>query len=328
MIASVIIPAYNASATIDQTLRALGAQDFKQPFEVIVVNDGSTDQTARIIAKHPHVTLINQKNAGPACARNTGASHAKGEFLCFTDSDCIPHPDWISLLINGFRDESVAAVCGSYGIANNNSLLARGIHAEIIYRHSHLVPDFPKVFGSYNFCIRKSVFDHLGGFDTKYRNASGEDNDLSYRVNRLDKKIYFERKALVDHYHTTQVVKYLKEQFRHGFWRTAMYADHPQMVKGDSYTFWKDMVEVPISALVVLCLMLVIVGFMTINSFIYFLIFPFLIFEIIFSLIMMKNKFESFYYGFIIFFRAFARTFGLSTGILYFFCTKIKKNFK
>ncbi len=326
MIVSIIIPAYNASATIERTLKALSVQDFTQDYEVIVVNDGSTDRTADVIRAFPHVKLITQENAGPASARNTGAKYAKGGLLCFTDADCVPHPDWIALLEKDFHRSDIAVVCGSYGIANPESPLSQGIHEEIMFRHHVLMPDFPKVFGSYNFCIKKDVFDSLGGFDTRYRSASGEDNDLSYRLIAAGHKIFFERKALVDHYHTTSVVKYLKEQYRHGHWRMTMYADHPQMLGGDSYTFWKDVLEVPWSLMCVLGCGMIALGMVSTFAVIYFLILPFWIFEIYFAHRMMKNYFESLLYGNVMFFRAFARSFGLSTGILYILWTKIKKN--
>ena len=92
---SVIVPAYNASATIGKTLEALSRQNCFQPFEVIVVDDGSSDNTADIVHSFAAVKYFRQDNAGPASARNLGAKMAQGDYLAFTDSDCIPHEDWI-----------------------------------------------------------------------------------------------------------------------------------------------------------------------------------------------------------------------------------------
>ena len=179
---SVIVPAYNASATIGQTLEALSRQNCFQPFEVIVVDDGSSDNTADIVCSFASVRYVRQENAGPASARNHGAKLAQGEYLAFTDSDCIPHEDWISKLMEGFGQQQVGVVAGSYGIANPEIWLARCIYKEILWRHNTLMPDFPNSFGSYNFCVKKNVFDAVGGFNTAYRHASGEDNDLSYKI--------------------------------------------------------------------------------------------------------------------------------------------------
>ena len=169
---SVIIPAYNASATIGRALEALSLQKCFQPFEVIVVDDGSNDDTAGIVRAFPSVRYLRQDNAGPASARNLGAGSAQGEFLAFTDSDCVPHEDWISQLMAGFSRPQVGVVAGSYGIANPESRLARCICTEILWRHTNLMPDFPNAFGSYNFCVKKNVFEAVGGFNIVYRSAS------------------------------------------------------------------------------------------------------------------------------------------------------------
>lgn len=319
---SVIVPAYNAQATIGQTLKALTEQDYPGKFEIIVVDDGSSDRTADVIRSFPGARYVHQPNAGPASARNHGASLAQGEFLAFTDSDCVPHKDWLTKLAEGFKAGDVAVVMGSYGIANKDSLLAYFIYKEIIYRHNNLLPDFPKVFGSYNFCIRKNIFDQAKGFNTSYRYASGEDNDLSYKIVASGKRIYFERKALVDHYHPTLIKKYLKEQFRHGHWRAMMYVDHPSMATGDGYTFWKDIVEVPWSFLCLLGIFLTPFGLLGFKAGALFLIVPFLLFEFIFGYFMLGDVCKGFFWGFIMFLRSFSRTLGLSTGILVFLCQK------
>ncbi|MBF0511364.1 MAG: glycosyltransferase [Candidatus Omnitrophica bacterium] len=321
---SVIIPAYNASATIGQTLEALSRQIYPDPIEVIVVDDGSLDTTKDVVTSFPTVRYVRQNNAGPASARNCGASLAQGEYLVFTDSDCIPHEDWISELMKGFVRQEVGVVAGSYGIANRASILARCVYKEILWRHVHLMPDYPNAFGSYNFCVKKSVFEAVGGFNTAYRHASGEDNDLSYKI-RKSWRIFFNRKALVDHYHPTQIFRYLKEQFRHGFWRVKMYNDHPTMMAGDGYTFWKDMIELPLGVwwLVASCFC-----FTVLNKIFLLAWGLFLLFEMIWAFVMTSALFEGIFFGSVMFVRAFARLFGFSTGFLAYFVKKMLKIFE
>ena len=330
---SVIIPAFNAAATIGGTLDALAAQDHPSPFETIVVDDGSTDATADIVRRYPAVRCVHQTNAGPASARNHGARLARGEFLCFTDSDCVPHPDWIAKLVAGFsaalpaeaeRESNsaqagpkIAVVMGSYGIVNPESILARGVHAEIIFRHCWLMPDFPRAFGGYNFCVRAQVFRAVGGFNEAYRAASGEDNDLSYKVISAGHKIFFQRGALVDHHHTEDIVRYLKEQYRHGFWRAFTYADHPRMVQGDGYTFWKDIIEIPWAFVCVLGTPLSCWPAVSLW-----------LFEAYFAWRMACGIFTGFFFTNVMFLRAFARLFGLSSGILAFCRAKCRKKVK
>lgn len=254
---SIIIPAYHCEKTIAETLRCVLASSAdwraqggtlssggEREAEVIVVDDGSTDETKVAVQAFPSVKYIFQDNAGPAAARNRGAAEAQGGILFFTDSDCLPRRDWVRKIMARFEDPAVAVVAGSYGIANPHSILARCIHQEILFRHHRLMPEYPSYFGSFNFAVRRSVFASVGGFNTQYRQASGEDNDLSYKIAAAGHRIYFAKDALVDHHHTERPGTYLREQYRHGFWRVRMYLDHPGMSRGDGYTFWKDIVEI------------------------------------------------------------------------------------
>ena len=319
---SVIIPAYNASKTIRANIQAILDQTHS-PYEIIIVDDGSIDNTAAIIQSFSNVKYIYQDNAGPATARNTGAKAATGDVLFFTDSDCVPNQDWLAKAISGFEESGVGVVCGSYDIANADSILARGIHAEILYRHHHLMPERPKAFGSYNFGVKKNVFFEVGGFSEQYAQASGEDNDLSYKIRKAGYDIYFQKAALVKHHHPTKVMRYLKEQFRHGYWRAKMYGDHPEYMQGDDYTFWKDMWEIPLSAGVLLGVVAVLFG----APIFYALIFSLLLYliEVYYSFVTRISFFDAIFYSYVLFFRAFARMLGFSTGVLYFFCKNIGK---
>lgn len=317
---SVVVPAYNAEKTISLALNAILDQTYKN-MEIIVVDDGSTDTTASLAQEFLPIRYIYQKNAGPAAARNTGANEAKGEILFFTDSDCIPYHDWLEKAIKHFDDPHVGVVAGSYGIANRESLLARCIYKEILFRHARM-PIYPKSFGSYNFGIRKKVFEEVGGFHTGYRHASGEDNDLSYKVLKVGYKIYFEKNALVKHYHPRRLKIYLFEQYRHGFWRVKMYGEHPHMLKGDDYTFWKDMVEValvytlPVAAVFsrqdipFLMLKMSLTGF--------------LLLEVMYGWLMTKDLREGIFFSVVMFLRAFARTWGFTLGLMAFLSKKDK----
>lgn len=256
---SVVIPAFNAEATISEVVEAVRGQDLSEELEVIVVDDGSTDLTAAR-ARQSGAVVVHQGNRGPAETRNTGWRTAHGETVLFTDSDCRPHRDWARKLLAGFASPEVAAVAGSYGIWNPQSWLARHIHAEIMERHAGM-PSSIRAFGSYNVAIRKEILESLDGFDDNYPRASGEDNDLSYRILEAGFTIAFRREALVDHLHQESIFRYLKEQARHGYYRMLLYRTHPKMVTGDDYTRIKDIVEPPLALiLLVLVPLALIVG--------------------------------------------------------------------
>ncbi|MBL8012392.1 MAG: glycosyltransferase, partial [Candidatus Omnitrophica bacterium] len=306
---SVVVPVFNAETTIAHVVQSLLSQTYPGLTEVILVDDGSTDQTSEILKSFPEIIYLKQNNAGPAAARNRGATESRGDFILFTDSDCIAHKDWMAQIVDGFKDPRVGAVCGSYGIANPQKILAACIHSEIIYRHRIVMPVYPRAFGSYNVGIRREVFFCVGGFNEYYRQASGEDNDLSYKIINKGWLIYLNKSALVDHFHTTKVVKYLKEQFRHGFWRAKMYGDHPAMARGDDYTFWKDIFEVP-----VVCLVLVFTALLGYerytSSILLIIVCGFLLLEFIFANLFCVKFFSKIFFTFVMFFRAFARVFG------------------
>ncbi len=137
-------------------------------------------------------------------------------------------------------------------------------------------------------------------------------------------KIFFQKSSLVDHFHTTSVTKYLKEQSRHGFWRVKMYQDHPQMMKGDDYTFWKDIIEPP-TVYLLLMSAAASVFFMSALKIFFISLISLIIIEFIYGFMITKNIFDGIYWGLVMFARAFARTFGFSTGILFFAAKKIEK---
>ena len=316
---SVVIPAFNAESTIGQAVEHSLSQA-REPLEVevIVVDDGSTDDTAKI-AESAGATVIRQENAGPAVARNRGWESATGQIICFTDSDCIPLPGWLENLLDGFIEEQVGAVAGSYEIANSSSWLAQWVHREIMERHRRM-PSHVRAFGSYNVAIPRYVLEATGGFDPAYRQASGEDNDLSYRIIKEGWCIAFRPQAVVAHYHPEKVWKYLLEQYRHGFWRAKLYLDHPGMIHGDDYTRMRDRLE-PFLVLGLLACALLIVFGITSSTW------PLLVLIGAYTAIHLswpiswwlgEGKIGAFSFAGVTFLRGFARTAGLCMGIFRF----------
>ena len=249
---SVVIPAYNAERTIGLAVEGALAQGAAVT-EVVVSDDGSKDATAEAVRRYPSAKYIRQENAGPAAARNAGWRASAGDVVIFTDSDCVPLPGWAERLVAALDDPAVGAATGSYDIKNSYRLLPRLIHEEIKGRHSGYRGEV-KFFGSYNVAIRRKALDETGGFDESYRRASGEDNDLSYRILKAGYRIAFVPDALVAHHHTERLWKYLREQYTHGYWRMKLYRDHPDMAGGDDYTRIKDVAEPPLALLSLLLL--------------------------------------------------------------------------
>lgn len=242
MLVSIVIPAYNAARTLEACLRACLDQTYPET-EVIVADDGSTDGTPEIAARLG-VRYLWQENRGPAAARNTGARAARGEIIAFTDSDCVPASDWIEQLMAGFAPD-IVAVGGTYGIANPESRLARLVHEEIVVRHTRF-KDEVDFLGSFNVAYRKDAFDAVNGFDESFTAASGEDNDLAYRLQDAGGTLRFHRAAVVAHHHPVRLLPYLRTQMWHGFWRVKIYARHRGRARtGDRYASGVELLTPP-----------------------------------------------------------------------------------
>src|SRR4030043_1295029 len=111
---SIVIPTFNSAQVLKACLESLANQTVSgEAYEVIVVDDGSTDETKDIVAKYP-VRYIYQQNRGPAAARNNGVNHAQGEIVLFTDADCDSEPNWIEEMIKPLNASQVVGVKGAY----------------------------------------------------------------------------------------------------------------------------------------------------------------------------------------------------------------------
>ncbi|MDH3879366.1 MAG: glycosyltransferase family 2 protein, partial [Desulfobacterales bacterium] len=240
--------------------------------------------------------------------------------------DCIPTAGWLENLLDGFTDSQVGAVAGSYEIANPSSWLARWVQQEVMERHKRM-PSFIRAFGSYNVAIPRHVLQATGGFDPVYRRASGEDNDLSYRIIKKGWRIAFRPQAKVAHFHPEKLWRYFMEQYRHGFWRAKLYKAHPDMTGGDDYTRVRDRIE-PILVLGILGFaLLAVLGITRLMWPLFFLLVLYFSIHLSWpvSWWLGEGKADALPYCGVTFLRGFTRTFGLAVGFLRFGLKKAPK---
>lgn len=234
---SVIIPAFNAEKTIAASLKSLAEQSIlSDRYEIIVVDDGSTDRTADIVQSYP-VRYLHQNNQGPAAARNRGACLAEGNIILFTDADCVPDRRWIEEMTAPFlKNSGISGVKGAYR-TRQSSLTARFAQAEFEDRFDLLKKScFIDMVDTYSAAFKKKVFLAAGGFDSSFPVANNEDTELSYRLVSQGHRLVFNPRAFVFHTHPDTLKKYLKVKFWRGYWRMVVYARYPGKAVKDSYT--------------------------------------------------------------------------------------------
>ncbi|MEL7035897.1 MAG: glycosyltransferase [Cyanobacteria bacterium J06592_8] len=183
---SVIIPAYNAEKTIEKTIKSVCDQTFSD-WELIVINDGSTDNTKDIVSqiKDDRILLFSFENAGLPASRNRGVEKSSGEFVAFVDADDLWTSDKLELQLKALQDNPKAAVAYSWTdyIDESDRVIYSGRHISLsgnIYEKL-LVRHFLE--NGSNFLIRKAAYLEVGGSDESLR--AGEDWDLCIRLSRL-----------------------------------------------------------------------------------------------------------------------------------------------
>jgi len=212
MNSSVIIPAFNSEKTIEKTINSVLEQTVK-PEEIIIVNDGSTDNTKKIVEgiakKNNSVKLFSRKNFGISASRNFGALKASGEIIAFLDSDVIAEKKWLEKLIVPLQDKKVFASCGKYSVELNNSI-SSDFFSFIVGSSS---------FQGYNIAFRKKDFLDLNGFDEKMKYC--EDPEFFLRAVLSGKKL---AETTAESFHSSYSLKErIKSNFKYSFFDAVLF---------------------------------------------------------------------------------------------------------
>ena len=228
---SIIIPVKNRPQDIQECLASLASLDYpKDKVEIIVVNDGSTDSTSKVIQTFDIKAIHLTQSIGASACRNLAAREANGEFLGFTDSDCVPHPHWLKELSPYLNDERVGVVGGYVSNFYNRSLLDR---YEAVKSSLNMGPSPYRVENgksstayvpSCNLIIRKKAFSEAGGFQEDLH--VGEDVDLCWRTRKLGYHLLYVPRGEVKHKHRNDLLQMLKRRFDYGTSEALLYLRH------------------------------------------------------------------------------------------------------
>ncbi len=233
---SIIVCTYNGSATIRDTLDGIKKLDYPN-YEVIVVNDGSKDNTAKIVEEY-WVKLITTANRGLSSARNTGMYNAKGEILAYIDDDAYPDPQWLRYLAYAYSVSDHGCIGGPNIAPPEDGFLATcvanspggPVHVLVSDEIAEHVPGC-------NMSFKKDALMKIGGFDPVYRNA-GDDVDVCWRIQNSGRTIGFHPAALVWHHRRNSLKAYWKQQKGYGKAEALLEAKWPEKYNGFGHLTW------------------------------------------------------------------------------------------
>jgi len=212
---SVIVCSYNGAKTLDRCLESLKHLEYPD-YEVILVDDGSKDNTPEIAAKHPWIVSIRQENKGLSYARNVGGYAAKGEVIAYTDSDCMADPDWLYFLVGTLISGEYAGVGGpNISPPAEDWIQACVSAAPGGPSHVLLTDVVAEHIPGCNMAFYKWAFEKVGGFDPEYRKA-GDDVDFCWRLQQEGQVIAFSPSAIVWHYRRFTLDAFRKQQEGYG----------------------------------------------------------------------------------------------------------------
>jgi GT2 family glycosyltransferase len=233
---SVVVCSYNGEATLHDCLQGLQKLDYPD-YEVIVVNDGSTDGTAAIAAQYPY-RVITTGNRGLSAARNTGLQAATGDIVAYTDDDARPDPDWLTQLAVTFRTTSHAAVGGPNipppgdGPVADCVANAPGgpIHVLVSDQEAEHIPGC-------NMAFRREHLAAIGGFDPQFRTA-GDDVDVCWRLLERGWTVGFNPAAVVWHHRRNSLRTYWRQQRGYGRAEALLERKWPHRYNATGHLAW------------------------------------------------------------------------------------------
>lgn len=234
---SVVIPTYNRLDMLARVLDALDAQIDAPPFEAIVINDGSKDDTEAVMSRRTGITFGTQPNSGPGRARNHGVSLAKGRFVVFIGDDTVPEPRFLAEHARVHResnDDPLVACLGYTGWPDGERVTAfmdyiNDYGLQFGYK---LIKDGEVVPFNFFYTSNISIDRQLLAahpFDTTFPAAAWEDTELAYRLDAKGLKIRYNARAVTRHYHPMNVDSFARRQYTVGKSGAIFYRMHPEL---------------------------------------------------------------------------------------------------
>ncbi|MFO8165227.1 MAG: glycosyltransferase family 2 protein [Thermodesulfobacteriota bacterium] len=217
---SIIIPTYNRPKELYKCLNSIERLDFsKKRLEGIVVDDGSDLSLRRVTRYFKNqfsIKLIKQSHAGPASARNLGAEHATGDFLVFTDDDCLMTPNFLSALEKRFESNPENVIGGKTinALQNNPYSTASQMIIDAAYNYYNADSGNAKFFASNNMAVPSALFRSIGGFNAEF--WTSEDREFCDRWLWRGYKMTYAPEILIHHTHQLRLRTFLRQHYNYG----------------------------------------------------------------------------------------------------------------
>ena len=234
---SVVVPTYNRLDMLLRVLDALERQVDAPPFEVIVINDGSKDDTDRVVSQRKGILFRTQPNGGPGRARNHGVTLATGKYIVMIGDDTVPEPHFLAEHARVHRendDDPLVACLGYTGWPTNARVTAfmdyindYGLQFGYkLIQHGQVVPY--NFFYTSNISLSRELLA-AHPFDTSFPSAAWEDIELAYRLDALGLKIHYNERAVTRHYHDMTVDSFARRQYTVGKSGAIFYRMHREL---------------------------------------------------------------------------------------------------
>jgi len=219
---SIIVPTYGRPERLRECLASLAAQDYPHGrIEVVVVNDGwepraRLEESVTPFAGSAGARLLHQEKAGPAAARNLGARAARHPLLAFTDDDCRPDRGWLQALAPALAGSGNRVAGGATVNGLEEDRVAAASQLLVTYLYGYYLREKRPFFASNNLGCSRALFLRLGGFDTRFPLAGGEDREFCDRCLGAGVEMVYVPQARVEHRHALTVGGFLRQHYNYG----------------------------------------------------------------------------------------------------------------
>lgn len=230
---AVVVPTYNDSISLIKTVKALDRQSIREDLEIVVSRDGgdSVQDEIRYYADR----IVDGEHLGPAAARNRGWKSTVAKFILFTDSDCIPEPDWAEKMLEPLK----AGWDGAKGTYSSGGSRIIQRLSQIEFEERYRLLEKAKgidLVDTYSAGFRREALENVDGFDETFPVPDHEDVDLSYRMKKKGFRFVFVRDARVNHLHRSTWNDYFRLKMSRGKWKMKVLHRFPEKAFSDSYT--------------------------------------------------------------------------------------------